>query len=119
MTTSNLRIYYNPRCSKCRAAHALLTESGQTFEVIDYLNNPPNKAELQTLLGQLALRPIDIVRKSEEIYRQHYQHQTLNDEAWLEALLAHPILIERPIVVAGQRAVLARPPEKLLALLQK
>jgi len=119
MTTTQraLRIYHNPRCSKSRAALAILEAQGERPEVIDYLKAPPTKEELRALLGKLAMRPADIVRRGEAVFKQKYAGRTLSDDEWLDALVADPILIERPIVVRGDEAVLGRPPEKVLDLL--
>jgi arsenate reductase len=110
-------IYHNPRCGKSRAALALLEEHGVAFEVVEYLKSPPDKAQLRTLLRQLGMRPEQLVRKGEDVYKQKFAGKSLSDEQWLDALAAHPILIERPIVVRGSRAVVGRPPEKVLELL--
>jgi len=112
-----IRIYYNPRCSKCRATLALIEERGYTADVVEYLATPPNKEELQNLLHKLGMQPEEIVRKGEDIFKEQYAHRSLSADEWLDALVAHPILIERPIVVRGNKAVVARPPEKVLALL--
>lgn len=112
-----IRIYHNPRCSKCRATCALITERGYKAEVVEYLETPPSKEELRALLKKLGMQPEEIVRKGEDIFKEQYAHRTLSAEEWLDALVAHPILIERPIVVRGDRAVVARPPEKVLELL--
>ena len=117
MSKTNIRIFHNPRCSKSRAALALLIEKGITPEVVDYLKTPPTPEELRKLLTMLGMKPVELVRTGEEIYKQHYTGRTLSDEEWLNALATHPILIERPIVVCGNQAVVARPPEKVLELL--
>lgn len=117
MKTETLRIYYNPRCSKCRATVSLVAEHGYATELVEYLVTPPGKEELRGLLIKLGMKPLELVRTGEDIYKQHYAGRTLNDEEWLDALVAHPILIERPIVVRGNKAVVARPPEKVLSLL--
>jgi arsenate reductase len=113
----NLRIYHNPRCSKSRAALELLEERGFKPEVIEYLKTPPGKEELRAVLKTLGLRPQDIVRRGEDVFKAEYAGRELDDEAWLDALVAHPILIERPIVVRGKRAVVGRSTEKVLELL--
>ena len=115
MTT--FRIYHNARCSKSRSACDLIAAQGFTAEVVEYLKTPPTADELRALLKKLGLRPFDIVRQGENIYKQHYAGCTLSDDEWLEALVTHPILIERPIVVRGDKAVVARPPERVLELL--
>lgn len=112
-----IRIYHNPRCSKCRETCALIAERGYTAEVVEYLKTPPSKEELRALLKKLGRQPEEIVRKGEDVFKEQYAHRTLSSEEWLNALAAHPILIERPIVVRGNKAVLARPPEKVLELL--
>jgi arsenate reductase (glutaredoxin) len=112
-----LRIYHNPRCSKSRGALQVLQDNGVAAEVIEYLNTPPTKAELRELLRKLGMKPRDIVRTGEPVFKEKYQGRTLSDDEWLDALVADPILIERPIVVRGERAVLGRPPEKVLELI--
>jgi arsenate reductase (glutaredoxin) len=117
MSEPDIRIYHNPRCSKSRAACALIEEKGCTAEVIEYLKAPPSKEELRQLLKMLDMKPGDLVRKNEEIFRDQYTGLKLSDEQWLDALVAHPILIERPIVVRGSKAVVARPAAKVMELL--
>jgi arsenate reductase (glutaredoxin) len=117
MSKESIRIYYNPRCSKCRETVALVSDRGYATELIEYLVTPPGKEELRSLLQKLGMKPVELVRKVEEIFKQHYAGRTLSDEEWLDALVAHPVLIERPIVVRGNKAVIARPPEKVLDLL--
>ena len=114
---THVTIYHNPRCSKSRAACALIAESGVDAEVIDYLTTPPTRAELRILLAKLGMRASEIVRRGEAVFKENYQGRELSDEQWLDALFAHPILIERPIVVRGEQAVIGRPPEKVLELL--
>ncbi len=118
MNEPPVRIYHHPRCSKSRAACRLIANNGIVAEVIDYLKTPPDREELRHLLHLLGMRPAELVRRGELVFKEHYAARTLDDEQWLDALLAHPILIERPIIVRGDRAVLGRPPEKVLELLQ-
>jgi arsenate reductase len=115
--TASVRIYHNPRCSKSRSACAILAENGIAAEVVEYLKTPPDRATLTALLAKLGLRAEELVRKNESIVKTEYAGRTMSDEDWLEAMLAHPVLIERPIVVVGERAVVARPPERVLELL--
>lgn len=115
---SNFTIYHNPRCSKSRQTLQLLEEHGVTPDIVLYLEQPPSKQQLKTLLGQLAITARGLLRKGEDEYReQGLNDTTLSDEKLLEAMVAHPKLIERPIVVKGKHAVLGRPPENVLALL--
>ena len=117
MNKETIRIYYNPRCSKCRDTAALVSERGYNLELVKYLDTPPDKEELRSLLAKLGMKPLQLVRKGEDIFKQNYAGRTLNDDEWLDALVAHPVLIERPIVVRGNKAVVTRPPEKVLDLL--
>lgn len=112
-----LRIYHNPRCSKSRAACALVERRGIAVEIVEYLKTPPGRDELKALLAKLGLKAEDLVRRGEAVFKEKYAGRTLTDEEWLDALVADPILIERPIVVLGDRAVLGRPPERVLDLL--
>lgn len=117
MSKETLRIYYNPRCSKCRETAALVSERGFASELVEYLVTPPGKEELRSLLLKLGMKPLELIRKGEEAFKQNYAGRTLSDEEWLDALTAHPLLLERPIAVRGNKAVVARPPEKVLDLL--
>lgn len=109
-------IYHNPRCSKSRQTLALIKERGLEFEVVEYLVSPPSKAQLKQLLTQLALSPQQLVRNKEEDYKALNLKQA-DDEALITAMSEQPKLIERPIVVVGNKAVLGRPPENVLELL--
>lgn len=111
-------IYHNPRCSKSRQTLALLREHGLEPEVIEYLQNPPTRAQLKAILKRLGLRPRELVRSGEEAYRANgLGDASLSDDALLSAMIEHPILIERPIVVVGDKAAIGRPPEKVLEIL--
>ena len=110
-------IYHNPRCSKSRAALALLEERGVTPTVIEYLKTPPSAAEIEALLGKLHLKPIELIRKSEDLYKTHVDGRNLSDAQLIALMADHPVLIERPIVVRGSRAALGRPPENVLRLI--
>ena len=118
MAETAFTIYHNPRCSKSRNTLALLQDNGVEPVIVEYLKTPPNEAELKEILHKLGLKPEQIVRKGEDVYKQDYAGKALTDEQWLNALAENPILIERPIVVSGDRAVLGRPPENVLALIR-
>jgi len=118
MNNNAVVIYHNPRCSKSRSACELIAARGFNAEVIDYLKTPPSQDELRGLLKKLGMKPEELVRRGEAVFKENYAGRTLSDEQWLVALVAHPILIERPIVVCGARAVIGRPPEKVLELLE-
>lgn len=110
-------IYHNARCSKSRSACEIVAGRGIEAQIVDYLKTPPSKEELRALLQKLGMKPAELVRRGEDAFKENYAGKTLDDEQWLDALVAHPILIERPIIVAGDRAVIGRPPEKVLELL--
>jgi arsenate reductase len=107
---------HNPRCSKSRAALELVRERGLDLPVREYLAEPPTVDELRRIVALLGVRPIDIVRRGEEPYRTLGLSESTPDDEVLRALAEHPILIERPIIVRGNRAVIGRPPEKVLEL---
>ncbi len=107
-------IYHNPRCSKSRQTLQLLRDRGIDPEIIEYLNTPPDKPTLQRLLNLLGLRPRQLIRQKESVYSQHgLSDPDLTDDELIAAMLADPILIERPIVVADGKAVIGRPPENI------
>lgn len=90
-----------------------LKESGQEFEVIHYLETVPTADELRLIVAKLGIKPHELIRKGESVYINEYKGKVLANEEWIAAMVAHPILIERPIVVAGDKAVIARPTEKI------
>jgi arsenate reductase len=111
-------IYHNPRCSKSRQTLQLLTERGADAEVINYLDTPPSHAELDRILGLLGLEPRELMRHKEAEYTElGLDDPALSRAALIEAMVQHPRLIERPIVIRGTRAVIGRPPEKVLEIL--
>ena len=114
----NTVIYHNPRCSKSRQALAILEEQGIQPEVIEYLKTPPSEAELTAILKRLNMTPHELLRTGEDEYKtldlKHFEGTT---EALIKLMVAHPKLIERPIVVHGTKAVVGRPPESVLSIL--
>lgn len=112
-----ITIYHNNRCSKSRCALQELEKSGKEFEVVYYLDTPPNVAELTAIVAKLGIEPLALIRKGEQVFIDNYKGKTLTDAEWIEAMVKHPILIERPIVVSGDQAVIARPTEKIKEIL--
>ena len=111
-------IYHNPRCSKSRQTLDLLREHGVDVEIIEYLKHPPDAPALRELLQALGKAPREVLRRGEAVYDELGLAAHLDDDAVLiDAILAHPVLLERPIVVVGQRAALGRPPENVLSLI--
>jgi arsenate reductase len=116
---TDLTFYHNPRCSKSRAALELLQTKGITPRVIRYLEAPPDFDTLATLIEKLHITPRELIRKGEDEYRiLSLEDTALTDEQLITAMVAHPKLIERPILVSGDNAVVGRPPERVLELLK-
>ena len=113
-----LKIYHNPRCSKSRQGLALLEESGKEFDVVKYLDNTPSYLELAALIGKLGIKPIELVRKGETIWKEKYKNENFSDIELIELMVQNPKLIERPIVVLDNEAVIGRPPENIKKLLR-
>ena len=111
-----VRIYHNPRCTTSRKTLALLRDRGIEPEIIEYLKTPYTAAQLKTLLGQLGLPARALVRKKEAA-AAGIDPATLSEAALIAAMARNPIIVERPIVVSGGKAVLGRPPEKVLSVL--
>jgi arsenate reductase len=115
---TELTLYHNPRCSKSRSALELLEARGLTPTVVRYLETPPSAAELQALLAKLGLNARQLLRTGEDEYKTlNLADATLTEDQLIEAMAAHPKLIERPILTAGDKAVVGRPPEKVLEIL--
>lgn len=115
---TDLTLYHNPRCSKSRGALELLEARGLAPTIVRYLETPPSAAELRELLGKLGISPRQLLRSGEDEYKAlGLADASLSDEQLISAMASHPKLIERPILIAGDRAVVGRPPEKVLELL--
>ncbi len=112
---AKVTIYHNPRCSKSRQTLALLREKGVEPEVVEYLQTPPDAVTLAKLLKKLGLAPTELIRQKE--YRALQLPESDDPQQLIARMVAHPEIIERPIVVSGRKAVLGRPPEKVLELL--
>ncbi len=111
-------IYHNPRCSKSRSALQILQEKGIQAEIVEYLRTPPDRATLTRLLQTMNMEPRDLMRKTEPEYKAAgLDDEALTSDQLLDAMIDHPVLIERPIVVVGDKAVLGRPPERILEIL--
>ncbi len=114
----SVTIYHNPRCSKSRQTLQLLNEQGFEPLIVDYLNTPPSAAELKRILALLGMRPRDLMRKNESVYKDsRLNDEDLSDEQLIAAMLENPVLIERPIVLANDKARIGRPPESVLDIL--
>jgi len=112
-----MKIYHNPRCSKSRQTLQLINDSGKKIEIIEYLIEPPTFEELKSIIEQLGITPEQLLRKNESIFKEQFKGKPYSDDEWIQIMIEHPKLIERPIVMEGKKAVLGRPPENVRGLL--
>lgn len=113
-----ITLYHNPRCSKSREALALLQEKGIAPEIILYLEKPPTPKMLKDLLAQLNMSARQLLRKTEDVYKElNLSDERITEAALIKLMVAHPKLIERPIAINGNKAVIGRPPENILTIL--
>ncbi len=112
-----MKIYHNPRCSKSRQGLSILKEAKVDFEIIEYLKFPPSKKEIIDIVTKLNIDPIDLIRKSETIWKENFKDKNLSNDEIINAMVDYPKLIERPIVIHGNKAVIGRPPEKIVSIL--
>jgi len=114
-----MKIYHNPRCRKSRETLAIIQDKKVAVEIIEYLKTPPDIAELVLVLSKLGLSAEDIIRKNESVFKENFKGKDFSNEEWVEVLVKNPVLLERPIVVKDDEAILGRPPENVLKLLQQ
>jgi len=114
-----IKIYHHPRCSKSRAGLAYLRQKTTAIEVVEYIRHPMTEEELRSILVKMNARPLDVVRKQEDIYKKALKGKTFTDDEWIRIILQHPVILSRPIVVKGYRAVVADPPEAMDPLLER
>lgn len=112
-----MEVYHNPRCRKSREAVQLLEEKGVSFEIVEYLKEIPTESELTTVIAKLGIKPVELLRKGEADYKDNFKGKELTDLEWIQAMIKYPKLIERPIIIKGDKAVVGRPLEKVLELL--
>ncbi|WNW02101.1 arsenate reductase (glutaredoxin) [Tenacibaculum sp. HL-MS23] len=112
-----IKIFHNNRCSKSRSGLEILENSGKEFELIKYLENIPTETELKTIINLLNITPIQLVRKNEKVWKEEFKGKELSDAEIIQAMIANPKLIERPIVINGDKAVIGRPPESILDII--
>lgn len=112
-----IQILHNPRCGKSREGLTILEGSGKEFEVIKYLEDNPSKQELKKIIKKLNVEPLKLVRQNETIWKEEFKNKNLSDDAIIDAMVAYPILIERPIVINGNKAVIGRPPVEISTII--
>lgn len=112
-----ITIYHNPRCSKSRETLEILQKSNQDFQIVNYLEESLNIEELKKIIKLLNINPIDLIRKNETIWKDNFKNSLLNDDELLQIMQENPKLIERPIVINGNKAIIGRPPTNILNIL--
>lgn len=112
-----IKIYHNPRCRKSREGLQIVEASGQPFEIIHYLKEVPSFEELKSIIELLGISPIQLVRKNEAIWKENFKGKELSDSEIIQAMIKNPKLIERPIVINNNNAVIGRPPENISAII--
>lgn len=112
-----VKIYHNRMCSKSRQTLELLQNAGQEVEVVEYLKDTPTAEELKQVLGKLHMKPEQLLRKGEKVYKEQFAGKDFTDAEWIRILVENPSLIERPIVINGDKAAIGRPPENVLSIL--
>lgn len=116
---SKIEIYHNTRCSKSRCALDMLNKKGADVVIRDYIKTPPTKKELKDLLAKLGIKASELARKKEPVFLEKFKDKKFTETEWITILAENPILIERPIVVDGYAAIIARPPELLEEFLKR
>ena len=114
-----LQIFHNNRCGKSRNCLSMLESSGKEFEIISYLTTPPTAAELQGVIEKLDIKPIDLVRQKEKTWIDNFKGKNVTDEELIKIMITNPILIERPILISEEKAIIARDEEKIINFLKK
>lgn len=114
-----IQILYNPRCSKCREALSFLEGENCEIEIKEYLKESLSKKEIKDILSKLGLKANDIVRKKEPIFIEKFKNKSFTNDEWIQILIENPILIERPIVIDGYKAIVGRPPELVIDLVNR
>lgn len=112
-----IQIYHNSRCTKSRECLAFIEESGLEFEVVKYLEAIPSFEELKEIIKKLGITPIELVRQKEKIWMANFKGKPMTDDEIIQAMFLNPSLIERPIVINGQKAIIARPLENINSIL--
>ena len=114
-----LQIFHNNRCGKSRNCLSMLESYGKEFEIISYLTTPPTAAELQGVIEKLDIKPIDLVRQKEKTWIDNFKGKNFTDEELIKIMITNPILIERPILISEEKAIIARDEEKIINFLKK
>ena len=117
MDHKKIQILHNSRCRKSRETLAIIEKNESEIEIVDYLNNPVSKHTLRDIIKKLGVKPIELIRKGESIWKEKFKDQDMNEEEIINCMIEYPKLIERPIVIKNNEAIIGRPPENVLKLL--
>ncbi|MGE5356344.1 MAG: arsenate reductase (glutaredoxin) [Deltaproteobacteria bacterium] len=109
----SLLIFHNPRCGKSREALQYLQQKNVEFQIVLYLHDTPSFEEMKQIISKLKIKPLDLIRKKENIFKENFSGQDLSDDEWIHILIQHPILIERPLIISDRSAVIGRPKENI------
>ena len=112
-----IKIYHNPRCRKSREGLTVLENSGKEFEIVKYLDKVPSEPTLKEIISLLGISPIQLVRKTEQIWKENYKGKELSDIEIIKSMIENPKLIDRPIVIPKNKAVIGRPPENIISII--
>lgn len=110
-------VYHNTRCTKSREACSILEKKKISFDTIEYLKNPLNEEEIKSLLKKLKIKADELIRKKEPLFQEKFSDKKFTESQWIKLMVKHPILIERPIIVKGNTAIIGRPPERILEMI--
>jgi arsenate reductase len=110
-------IYHNPKCSTSRNALGILNEKGEDVEIVEYLKDVPSEKDLRELIKKLNIKPELLIRKKESVFKEQFSNQNYSDDEWIQIMHQHPILIERPIIIKGKKAIIGRPLQHIVDIL--
>lgn len=116
-TKEKIIVYHNARCTKSREACSILNDKGIAFDTVEYIKTPLNQTEIKALLKKLGLKAEEFVRKKEPLFQQKFATKKFTEAQWIKLMVENPILIERPIIVKGNKALIGRPPERVLEMI--
>ena len=112
-----MEIWHNPRCSKSRETLALINDNNQKVTIREYLKDTPTETEIRSIISKLGISPSKLIRKGEAIFKEEFKGKDLSDDEWIQAMVNYPKLIERPIVIKNDQAIIGRPPSLVLDLI--
>ncbi len=112
-----IQIYHNSRCKKSRECLAYIEASGNEYQVVKYLDSPPTFDELKSIIDKLKIKPVNLVRQKERIWIEYFKDKILTDDEVIQTMVSNPILIERPIVINNDKAIIARPLENIYTII--